>query len=102
MIRAGRLVAVGSPDELRARTSGPRVEIVGRGFDEPTLTALRARPEVVAVERSNGHLRIDLAGGAEAAPLVRLLVDRGAEVDEVRRTQANLEEVFVTLMKETG
>jgi ABC-2 type transport system ATP-binding protein len=100
VIRDGRLVAVGSPDELRMRSSAPRLEIVGRGFDAEPLGLLRAQPEVVAVEAHNGHLTIDLRPGAEAAPLVNLLVRSGAHIEEVRRGQASLEEVFLTLMRE--
>jgi ABC-2 type transport system ATP-binding protein len=100
VIRSGRLLAIGSPIELRARTGPPRVEFFGRGFDEPVLTALRARPEVGTVERVDGRLVVELAVPTEPAPLVRLLVDAGAEIDEVRRGQPSLEEVFVTLMEE--
>ncbi|MBM3135285.1 MAG: hypothetical protein FJZ89_08420 [Chloroflexi bacterium] len=32
VIRQWRLVALGNPDELRARAGGPHVEVVGRGF----------------------------------------------------------------------
>jgi ABC-2 type transport system ATP-binding protein len=100
VVRGGRVQAVGSPDELRARTGAPRVEVVGRGFDAQMLDELRALPVVAAVQRSNGHLLIDLAEPTEPAAIVSLLVRRGALVDEVRRGQASLEEVFVTLMEE--
>ncbi len=100
VIRSGRLLAVGSPDDLRVRTGTPRVEVVGRGFNTQMLDELRALPAVAAMHRSNGHLLIDLAHPAEPAPIVSLLVRRGALVDEVRRGQASLEEVFVTLMEE--
>lgn len=98
VIRQGKLVAVGHPDELRARASGPRIEIVGRGFSEKALSLLRARPEVVAAERQNGRLAVDVLRDTEAAPLVRLLVDVGVQVEEVRREKASLEEVFLALM----
>ncbi len=100
VIRAGRIVAIGTPAELRASTGTPRAEITGRGFSEETLAALRALPQVRAVERRNGQLVVDLAGDGETAPLVRSLVESGAEVDEVRHGQATLEDVFVTLMDE--
>lgn len=100
VIRAGRLVAMGSPAELRARTGTPRVEIFGRDFDDTMIGELRTLPQVTAVQRSNGHLLIDLAVPVEPAPFVGLLVRRGAQVDEVRRGRASLEEVFVTLMEE--
>ena len=100
VIRAGRLVALGSPSELRARTGPPRLEIFGSGFDEQTIAVLRARPEVAGVQRVDGHLTLQLGDHAESGPLVSLLVRGGAQIDEVRRGQANLEEVFVTLMEE--
>jgi ABC-2 type transport system ATP-binding protein len=100
VIRDGGLVALGHPDELRARAGGPRVEVFGRGFTEAALALLRARPEVAAAEASNGQLSIDLLQEAAMAPLVSLLVNAGAEVEEVRRGKASLEEVFLTLMGE--
>jgi ABC-2 type transport system ATP-binding protein len=100
VIRAGRLVAHGSPTELRARTGAPRVEILGRGFDDAQLAELRTRSEVLAVEHMDGHLTVELAERAEVGPLVSALVAGGAQIEEVRRGQASLEEVFVTLMEE--
>lgn len=100
VIRQGKLVTVGHPDELRAHTGGQQVEIMGRGFGEQVLTLLRARPEVAGVETHNGRLSIDLRTNTDIAPLVSLLVGAGAQVEEVRRGKASLEEVFVTLMEE--
>jgi len=100
VIREGRLVAVGHPDELRARTGGPRLEIFGRGFNDNVLNLLRTRPEVVAAGVQNEHLAIDLREGTDVAPLVSLMVSTGVQVEEVRRGKASLEEVFLTLMEE--
>jgi len=100
VIREGSLVALGDPDDLRARAGGPRVEIVGRGFNEDALALLRARPEVTAAEVYGDHLAIDLHEETDTAPLVSLLVGAGVAVEEVRRGKASLEEVFVTLMEE--
>jgi ABC-2 type transport system ATP-binding protein len=99
VIRQGRLLAIGSPDELRRDTS-PRVDVFGRGFTEQVIAILQARPEVAAVARQNSHLSIELRGDVETAPLVSLLVGAGAEIEEVRRGKASLEEVFLTLMEE--
>jgi ABC-2 type transport system ATP-binding protein len=100
VVRQGRLVAIGSPADLRGRAGAPRVDILGRGFKDDVVAMLRARPEVAAVHHTNGHLVLELVEPAEPGPLVSLLVRQGAEVDEVRREQATLEEVFVTLMEE--
>ena len=100
VIREGKLVAIGHPDELRAQAGGPRVEIIGRGFNERVLQLLRARPEVAGAEVQHRHLAIDLRAETEVAPLVSLLVGAGVQVEEVRRGKASLEEVFLTLMEE--
>ena len=100
VIRKGQLVAVGHPDELRARSGTPRVEIVGRGFSPEVLGLLRTRPDVTGVSAKNGTLILDLVPKTEAAPLISLLVGAGAQVEEVRRDKASLQEVFLTLTEE--
>jgi ABC-2 type transport system ATP-binding protein len=100
VVRGGRLLACGSPAQLRAGAGRPRIEVSGRGFDEATVSALRQRSEVVAVDRTDAGLTIELDRRVEPAPLVGLLVRHGAEVDEVRRVQVSLEEVFVALVEE--
>lgn len=105
VVRQGKLLALGAPDQLRTQTGAPRVEVIGEGFDEPALAALRERPEVAQVALENGHLLIDLrttpgAPQPKAAPLVAALVGAGAQIEEVRRGQASLEDVFLNLMEE--
>ena len=100
VIRQGKLVAIGSSDELRARAGGPQLTLVGRGFNEDLIRSLRARSEVADVTIENGHLCIDLQDDTDSAPLVSLAVSQGAQVQEVRRGKASLEEVFLTLMEE--
>lgn len=99
VIRAGKLLAVGHPDQLRA-AGAPRLEVAGRGITAQVLAALRARPEVTGAEVANGRLLVELRGEAATAPLVSLLVGAGVEIEEVRRGKATLEEVFLTLMEE--
>jgi ABC-2 type transport system ATP-binding protein len=102
VISKGRLLAVGTLDELRAQNEAPRVEITGNGFGEMILSKLRGRPEVRGVAGANGRLTIDLQAGVQTAPLVRLLVESGAEVEEVHKSKASLEELFLTLVEEEG
>ncbi len=100
VIRKGKLLMVGSPDELRMRKGSPHVEILGKGFTEQILAALRGRPEVAGLEQQNGRLIIELHGEAKAGPLVRLIVQSGGDVEEAHRGEGSLEDVFLTLMKE--
>lgn len=99
VINRGRLVAEGHPDDLRARAGGSQLEIVGRRFSDAALAQLEARTEVAAARLANGHLLIDLKRDVEAAPLVSALIAAGAEVEEVRKGSASLEEAFLTLVE---
>jgi ABC-2 type transport system ATP-binding protein len=100
VIREGKIVALGPPDELRARAGGPHLEIIGRGFSEDALAKLRTHPEVMAADVDNNSLVIGLREETDPAPFVSLLVNAGVQVEEVRRGKASLEEVFLTLMEE--
>ena len=100
VIREGELVAIGHPDELRARAGGPRLEILGRGFDDNVLNLLRAHQDVVVAEMQNERLIINVGEGMDTASLVSQMVSAGVQVEEVHRGRASLEEVFLTLMEE--
>jgi ABC-2 type transport system ATP-binding protein len=100
VIRQGKLLALGNPDELRFKQGGPQAEIVGRGFTNDLLARLSERPEVASAELQNGHLLLGLRGESEVGPLVSLIVRNGGEVEEVRKGAASLEDVFLTLMEE--
>lgn len=100
VIRQGKLVATGNPNELRLRQSGPQAEIFGRGFTDHMIELLRERPEVTGAQLQNSHLTLALRDESELGPLVSLIVREGAGVEEVRRGKANLEDVFLTLMEE--
>jgi ABC-2 type transport system ATP-binding protein len=109
VIRQGKLLAVGHPDELRSQASSPRIEIVGRGFTAKVIDGLESQP-LIASTQINGNpaspdpakpvrLTITLHKPISAAPLVRMLVNAGVEIEEVRKTSASLEEVFLNLME---
>jgi ABC-2 type transport system ATP-binding protein len=99
VIKQGRLVAVGHPDELKAR-SATRAEIVGRGFTDATLALLRNQPGVARADLRNGRIVLELAESSETSPLVTLIVQTGGAVEEVRKDKGSLEDVFLTLMEE--
>lgn len=100
VIRAGQLLAVGAPSELRSIGGDNRREIYGNGITRELVDLLRLQPEVIDARLENGHLVLDLQGQTEMAPLVNLLVREGVRVEEVRRSTASLEEVFLTLVEE--
>ena len=102
VINKGKLLAVGTLDELRAQNEAPRLEITGKSFGVGVLSDLRSRPEVQNVAEEDGKLVLELRPGVRCAPLIRLLVESGAEVEEARKSQASLEDLFLTLIEEEG
>jgi ABC-2 type transport system ATP-binding protein len=102
VIRDGRLVTVGSPDLLSARHGEARLVFTGRGFSRELAERLDRHPLIADVELTDGRLTVGLHEDASASSLVRQVVQSGAEVEEVRRDTANLEDVFMTLMTESS
>ena len=100
IIRAGRLVAVGPLEQLRARSSTPRIEIVGRNLTEQVAAALRGMPGVLGTALHDGRLTVELERDASTAPLIQRVLAAGGEVEEARKAVASIEEVFLTLMHE--
>ena len=98
VIRGGRLMAVGSPESLRARRDSGRVEITTHGLRDDVVAELRAWPDVQSVAAEDGRLTFSLGPGASAAPIVAMLVQRGIGVEEVRKARATLEDAFLDLM----
>src|SRR5262245_28841723 len=100
VIRQGRLLAHGHPDELRARTGDQKAEIVGRGFSDQIVATLRNRPEVRSAAIQNGRLLIELQDHAGVSPLIPVLLEAGVEIEEIWKGRITLEDVFLTLVEE--
>ncbi len=99
VIRGGKLLAVGHPNELKERASSPRAEVVGRGISDSVVSKVAKMNNVRVASVENGRLIVDYLGNAAIPELVRLLVQEGVEVEEVRRGAASLEEAFLGLME---
>jgi ABC-2 type transport system ATP-binding protein len=99
VIRAGRLVAMGPPRDLRAGEAGAgALRVVVRAVPDELVESLRSLPGVESVERLEGGLLLQMTTDASAAPIVAALVQGGAEVEEVRRERPTLEEAFLELV----
>lgn len=99
VIRQGKLMAVGHPDELRAASGNPKIEIIGRGFSPKVINELESQPLICSTQIAGDRLIITLHQQISAAPIVRMLVNAGVEIEEVRKSSPSLEEVFLNLME---
>ena len=100
LMSEGRLIAYGTPDELRRDALGGEVvEVTMRGlYDAATL---REAPGVLGVHQTGPRtlrLIVDNAGTA-TLDAVAAVVESGAEVEAVRELRPTFEEVFTALVE---
>ncbi len=94
-----RLIALGTPRELKERFSGARVVVELLNPHEGLVGALDL-PEVRGAKLEGNELWVEITDPRHSVPaLVRRLVELGAEILEVRRAEASLEEVYLKLME---
>ncbi len=53
-----------------------------------------------AVIQQNNHLEITLTNPCDISGLLALLIGAGAQVEEVKKNKASLEDVFLKMMEE--
>ena len=100
VIRSGKLLMVGSPDKLRLEKGSAFIEVVGSGFSDAVIHSLNQLRGVEFVSRIDQHIRINVTEGVDTGFLVPFLVQQGVNIEEVRKGQASLEDVFLTMMEE--
>ncbi len=93
IIDRGRIVALGTPDELKARVGGDVVTITSSQPDE----ALHEIEEKLGVtpSRDNGALRMEVPDGKKFVP--RLVRELTVPVDTVTLRRPSLDDVFLKL-----
>jgi ABC-2 type transport system ATP-binding protein len=97
IIDAGKIVATGTPAELKRRISG---DLVTFEVDDVPRAAelLRARDDARDVTIIERGLRITVdRGETQALPLMRVLDEAGLEVGSVQIAHPSLDDVFLTL-----
>jgi ABC-2 type transport system ATP-binding protein len=99
VINRGKLIAIGRPDELRSKAGKPRIEVVGRGFDDAMIASLRSRQGVTAVQLERDRLVIDLGDEGSTSDIVQLIVRAGGEIEEVHKEKPSLEDAFLSLVE---
>ena len=100
VINHGQLLALGSPTDLRSRTSAPRLYVTGQGFSSQVIDGLRENALVSRIQRHNGQVVMDLNDMTRSHEIVTQLVGVGVQIDEVRKERADLEDVFLRLVEE--
>jgi ABC-2 type transport system ATP-binding protein len=104
IIRRGRSVIVGSPDELRDKIAGrPVLEVVLKEGNRKVIEAVKKLEEVRAVrfDEAKSSLMITMDDAESDIPeVVKGIVDADGKVLSVNVVRPSLEEVYLKLMKE--
>jgi len=101
VIRAGKLIAQGSPRELAARSSRPEVTVVATNVSDAAIEAVRALPGVASVARNDRGLIVAFSEEPNSAALNRALIGADADVSEIVRDHGGFERAFLDLVRET-
>jgi len=108
IIDRGRLIAMGTPGELKRSISGDVVTLSlltagGDDYNElmkRTESALSAKPFVIGTQAMDGELAVYVDNGESAVPgIMRLLDNQGIEVRTISVSRPSLDSVF---LKYTG
>lgn len=100
VLRAGRLLALGTPEELRLRAFGGEVlELRSSDLTARSVRALRKLPAVREVEQlALDRLRVVVDGARRAIPLlIAELARHGVAVESVSERRPSFDEVFLRL-----
>ena len=100
IIDHGRIVAEGTPDELKRQIAGDVVTIGVQGDQRAALELLQAQSFVREAGSEDGTLRLYVDRGEVAMPaILRLLDGAGLELRTIALTRPSLDDVF---LRQTG
>lgn len=105
VINRGRIKAFGDLQQVLHAGARPHAQFVGAGLNEELRHRLEARPEVAGatlLEAAHGPtvLDVELRTDTSLAPLVALLVNAGARLEEVRRVAPTLESAYLRYVED--
>lgn len=95
VVHEGRVVAEGTPAEIKSRAADRRIRCV----TSISVEEVAALPGVARVERNGRHLEILAARPEE---VLRTLLGRDADLHDLQVTGVGLEDAFLTLIRGDG
>jgi ABC-2 type transport system ATP-binding protein len=94
----GRVVASGSPDELKTRIGGDRVDVTVAGEDDVPAAEYALAPFADGAPSSDGlTVTVPVAAGTSLLDVARALDAADVAAKDLHRRQATLDDVFLSL-----
>ena len=98
VIDYGRIVAAGTPEELKRRISGDVVTLSVSGDPGTARSLLANQPGVRDISLDGRALRLGVERGEEALPgLLRALDGAGIALESIQLARPSLDDVFLTV-----
>ena len=98
VIDYGKIVAEGTPDELKRRISGDVITLSVTGNPDAAEAVLASDPAVREVSVTGRALRLTVAHGEEALPgVLRALDAAGITLESIALARPSLDDVFLTV-----
>ncbi len=98
IVDGGKIIAIGSPAELKAMVEGSdRIDLEVQGDNEMIIAMLRRQPGVHEVTRDpDGAIIVTVDDGAHAMPkMIGEIDNAGATVSSIKLERMSLEDVFI-------
>jgi ABC-2 type transport system ATP-binding protein len=98
VIDYGRIVAAGTPEELKRRISGDVITLTVSGDPDAARSLLAEHPGVREIVLDGRSLRLAVEQGEEALPgLLRTLDAAGISMESIQLARPTLDDVFLTV-----
>jgi ABC-2 type transport system ATP-binding protein len=100
VMNRGKLITYGKPETLLNGSGGPEYTVTGKGFSDSVIANATAIPGVRRHSFKENTLTFELVDTSGPTGVIRALIESGVLIEEVKRSRASLEEVFLRLMEE--
>ena len=94
----GRIVAAGTPASLANHDGSRRVKIQGSGFTDDLVRLIESRRDVVHARSQHDGLLVEVTHDSACAAVVNLVVESGADVVTVERSNGGFDAVYRALL----
>ncbi len=101
LIHRGEIKLYGERDKLQREMGKGKVMVeTAETIAESLLAELRDLPEVSIQNQTNRTLILSLGEGVDTSDIVSFLMQRGVRIEQVKRMEASLEEIYIAILKE--
>lgn len=94
----GRIVAAGTPASLARHDGATQMRIQGNGFTEDLIRLIESRRDVLHAHSLHDSLLVEVTHDAACAAVVNLVVESGADIVTVERSNGGLDAAYRALL----